>query len=156
MEHLGAPLQSRGYSVVAYDTRGHGDSDWNPAGRYDVERLATDLLAVRDHFSADTPPAVVGASLGGMTALGAHLLASGASWAAVILVDSGWWTGSAMGRPPRKPRCARSNAVTRASSERVEVLIQLCHRVLVGTRGVAMTLARVDFAASTAHLGRRR
>ena len=35
----------------------------------------TDLLAVRDHFSADTPPAVVGASLGGMTVLGAHLLA---------------------------------------------------------------------------------
>ena len=50
-------LQSRGYSVVAYDTRGHGDSDWDPAGRYDVERLATDLLAVRDHFSANTPNA---------------------------------------------------------------------------------------------------
>lgn len=41
------------------------------------------------------------------------------------------------------------DAVTRARSERVEVLIQLCHRVLVGTRGVAMTLARVDFADST-------
>ncbi|OBB88951.1 stage II sporulation protein M [Mycobacterium colombiense] len=41
------------------------------------------------------------------------------------------------------------DAVTRAGSERVEVLIQLCHRVLVGTRGVAITLARVDFAAST-------
>ncbi len=40
-------------------------------------------------------------------------------------------------------------AVTRASSERIEVLIQLCHRVLVGTRGVAMTLARVDFATNT-------
>jgi hypothetical protein len=36
-----------------------------------------------------------------------------------------------------------------ASSERLEVLVQLCHRVLDGTRGVAMTLARVDFAAST-------
>jgi serine phosphatase RsbU (regulator of sigma subunit) len=41
------------------------------------------------------------------------------------------------------------DAVTRASSERVEVLIELCHRVLVGTRGVAMTLARIDFAANT-------
>ena len=41
------------------------------------------------------------------------------------------------------------DAVNRAGSERIEVLIQLCHRVLVGTRGVAMTLARVDFAAST-------
>lgn len=41
------------------------------------------------------------------------------------------------------------DVVTRASSEPVEVLIQLCHRVLVGTRGVAMTLARIDFAANT-------
>ncbi|OMB89312.1 stage II sporulation protein M [Mycobacterium colombiense] len=41
------------------------------------------------------------------------------------------------------------DVVTRAGSERVEVLIQLCHRVLAGTRGVAMTLARVDFAANT-------
>jgi phosphoserine phosphatase RsbX len=41
------------------------------------------------------------------------------------------------------------DAVTRSSSERVEVLMQFCHRVLAGTRGVAMTLARVDFAANT-------
>lgn len=41
------------------------------------------------------------------------------------------------------------DAVTGASSEPVEALIQLCHRVLVDTRGVAMTLARVDFAANT-------
>ncbi|SOX56408.1 stage II sporulation protein M, partial [Mycobacterium ahvazicum] len=41
------------------------------------------------------------------------------------------------------------DAVQRAPRERLEVLIQLCHRVLAGTRGVAMTLARVDFAAQT-------
>ena len=35
---------------------------------------------------------------------------------------------------------------TRARTERLEVLIQLCHRVLEGTRGAAMTLARIDFA----------
>ncbi|ORJ53163.1 SpoIIE family protein phosphatase [Mycobacterium simiae] len=40
-------------------------------------------------------------------------------------------------------------AVQRAADERLEVLVQLCHRVLGGTRGVAMTLARVDFAANT-------
>lgn len=40
-------------------------------------------------------------------------------------------------------------AVKRSSTERLEVLIQLCHRVLEGTRGVAMTLARVDFGANT-------
>lgn len=80
-------LHSCGYTVVAYDTRGHGDSDWDPAGRYDFERLATDLITVRDHFSVDKPPAVVGASLGGMTILGAHQLAPSRLWGAVVLVD---------------------------------------------------------------------
>ena len=41
------------------------------------------------------------------------------------------------------------DAVERARAERLEILVQLCHRVLEGTRGVAMTLARVDFAAGT-------
>ncbi len=41
------------------------------------------------------------------------------------------------------------DTLKRARTERVEVLVQLCHRVLAGTRGVAMTLARVDFTAST-------
>jgi negative regulator of sigma-B (phosphoserine phosphatase) len=41
------------------------------------------------------------------------------------------------------------DAIKRASSERLEVLVQLCHRVLDGTRGVAMTLARVDFPTGT-------
>jgi phosphoserine phosphatase RsbX len=41
------------------------------------------------------------------------------------------------------------DTVRSGSSERLEVLVQLCHRVLVGTRGVAMTLARVDFATNT-------
>ena len=40
------------------------------------------------------------------------------------------------------------DALNGAPAERLEVLLQLCHRVLEGTRGVAMTLARVDFAAS--------
>jgi negative regulator of sigma-B (phosphoserine phosphatase) len=41
------------------------------------------------------------------------------------------------------------DALQRAADERLEVLVQLCHRVLGGTRGVAMSLARVDFAART-------
>jgi phosphoserine phosphatase RsbX len=40
-------------------------------------------------------------------------------------------------------------AVQRAPGERVEVLVQLCHRVLAGTRGVAMTLAHVNFSTNT-------
>ena len=41
------------------------------------------------------------------------------------------------------------DALKHAHTERLEVLVQLCHRVLGGTRGVAMTLARVDYADST-------
>jgi hypothetical protein len=41
------------------------------------------------------------------------------------------------------------DALNGARAKRLEVLLQLCHRVLEGTRGVAMTLARVDFAAAS-------
>lgn len=40
---------------------------------------------------------------------------------------------------------AAMEALERAHQERLEVLVQLCHRVLGGTRGAAMTLARIDF-----------
>jgi serine phosphatase RsbU (regulator of sigma subunit) len=36
-----------------------------------------------------------------------------------------------------------------ARTEPLEDLIQLCHRALSGTRGAAMTLARIDFQADT-------
>jgi phosphoserine phosphatase RsbX len=42
---------------------------------------------------------------------------------------------------------AAAEALRKARGERVEVLVQLCHRVLEGTRGAAMTLARIDFEA---------
>ncbi len=80
-------LHDQGYTVVAYDARGHGDSDWAPDGRYDVDHLAEDLLTVRERFCAERAPAVVGASLGGMTILATHLLAPPELWGAVVLVD---------------------------------------------------------------------
>jgi phosphoserine phosphatase RsbX len=36
-----------------------------------------------------------------------------------------------------------------ARSEPLDVLVQRCHRALSGTRGAAMTLARIDFRADT-------
>lgn len=80
-------LHARGYTVVAYDARGHGDSSWDRDGNYDLDALASDLLAVRDQAHFDCPPAVVGASVGGLTILGAHLQAPAELWAAVVLVD---------------------------------------------------------------------
>jgi pimeloyl-ACP methyl ester carboxylesterase len=77
-------LAAGGWPVVTLDLRGHGDSDWHPAGDYGLESFAADLLL----FIAmlDRPPVVVGASLGGITAL----LAAGehpGSVSALVLVD---------------------------------------------------------------------
>lgn len=80
-------LQQQGYTVIAYDTRGHGDSSWDSAGRYDMEQLADDLLIIRDHYSPRHPPVVVGASMGGMTILATHRVAPSDLWAGVTLVD---------------------------------------------------------------------
>ncbi len=52
--------------------------------------------------------------------------------------------------PPAATAATRAvDTLKGAPGERIEVLVQLCHRVLGGTRGVAMTLARVDFSAGT-------
>jgi pimeloyl-ACP methyl ester carboxylesterase len=76
-----------GHVVVAYDARGHGDSDWDPTGRYDMEDFANDLLAVRRHVAGDDPVVGVGASMGGMSILNAHRLAGPRGWLGVVLVD---------------------------------------------------------------------
>ncbi|KZS83349.1 stage II sporulation protein M [Mycobacterium persicum] len=54
-----------------------------------------------------------------------------------------------LGHGPEAARAARIavKVLDDARDERLEVLIQLCHRMLYGTRGVAMTLARIDFSA---------
>ena len=42
-----------------------------------------------------------------------------------------------------------AGVINRAAAEPLDVLIGLCHRRLVTTRGAAMTLARIDFGAET-------
>ncbi|MBL4802255.1 MAG: alpha/beta hydrolase [Emcibacter sp.] len=58
-------LVERGYFVVNYDARGHGDSDWSPTGDYSIQALASDLCAIRKTIHG--PAVFVGASMGGMT-----------------------------------------------------------------------------------------
>jgi pimeloyl-ACP methyl ester carboxylesterase len=79
----GATLVASGYRVINFDARGHGESDWAGAGGYSLSHHAADLRAV----AADVPGpvALVGASLGGATALRA--MAEGLRPAAVVLVD---------------------------------------------------------------------
>lgn len=61
----GAALGERGWRAIAVDMRGHGDSDW--ADSYHVTDFAADLHALA--AAQDRPPVIVGASLGGLSAL---------------------------------------------------------------------------------------
>lgn len=63
----GRRLAGRGWTAIAVDTRGHGDSDWPPDGDYSLDALAGDLAAVVRAIGE--PAVLIGASLGGMTAL---------------------------------------------------------------------------------------
>jgi len=78
-------LIDAGYFVVTLDARGHGESGWAPEGRYTMEGFVGDLRAVLD--SLVVPPAIVGASLGGLTALTAVGEAAMPVARALVLVD---------------------------------------------------------------------
>jgi peroxiredoxin len=80
-----AAVAGRGWQAITVDFRGHGESDWSKDGDYRVTTFAGDVLEVL----RDVPPrpVLVGASLGGFTAM---LLAgelSPAAVRAVVLVD---------------------------------------------------------------------
>ena len=78
-------LIERGYFVVSYDARGHGDSDWSPDGDYSLNALASDLRAVLSTISG--PAALVGASMGGMTSFYAVGSADNRIADALVMVD---------------------------------------------------------------------
>jgi len=56
-----------GWTATAVDLRGHGDSDWSPEGHYAVTENAHDIEHILTQLGPG--PALVGASLGGLTAL---------------------------------------------------------------------------------------
>ena len=65
---LGA-LGDKGWRAYAVDLRGHGESDWAADADYTLDAFAGDVLAVVR--TLDAPPALVGASLGGLSSLAA-------------------------------------------------------------------------------------
>jgi pimeloyl-ACP methyl ester carboxylesterase len=64
---VGARLSRIGVRVTCIDTRGHGDSDWSSDRDYLLPTLADDVIHVLRQIGR--PVAMVGASLGGLTAL---------------------------------------------------------------------------------------
>lgn len=60
-------VAQHGWNAVTIDARGHGDSEWSPDGDYSLDTLGADLDRVIDDLVVE--PVIVGASMGGMTAL---------------------------------------------------------------------------------------
>lgn len=82
---IGKRMAAAGYYVIAYDSRGHGDSDWDPSGAYGWSELSQDLIdLVRQEELQE--PVLVGASMGGFTSLVA-VAEKGLSASAIVLVD---------------------------------------------------------------------
>ena len=78
-------LVHSGYYVMSLDLRGHGDSGWPPAGGYALDDFIGDLLEVTSTLAE--PPTLVGASLGGVTALAAIGESKTPVANALVLVD---------------------------------------------------------------------
>lgn len=89
-------LAERGNLTITVDARGHGDSDWVASGHYTFEHYSDDLRCltgqVSQRFGEECGnPVVVGASMGGISAMiaqaddGDH--ASAARFSAIVLVD---------------------------------------------------------------------
>jgi len=78
-------LAEAGFRAITLDQRGHGESDWSPAGEYDPSCYSQDL----EDILRQLPPgaALVGASLGGLAAM--ITIANGwdNSACALVLVD---------------------------------------------------------------------
>lgn len=81
----GETLGNAGYHAVAFDARGHGDSDWAPPDQYSQDDMVGDLCCVVAALGAQRP-ILVGASMGGgisLVAIGErHIDAT-----ALVLVD---------------------------------------------------------------------
>lgn len=78
-------VAAAGWYAIAYDHRGHGDSGWSPDGNYPRDRLAADQREIS--LGLSQPPVVVGASLGGMSAMLAEGESRETFFAGVVLVD---------------------------------------------------------------------
>lgn len=88
--YTGTALAAEGWTTVALDQRGHGDSAWVEDGDYSFSAYARDLTAASEQLEADfgTAPLLVGASLGGIAGMLARKSNSrGSPLRGLVLVD---------------------------------------------------------------------
>ncbi len=82
-----APALAPYYRTLAIDQRGHGESSWDPEGRYDNETMARDVETVLDGLGIKRV-ALVGHSLGGRVAM-RFAGRSPERMAGLVIVDAG-------------------------------------------------------------------
>ena len=78
-------LAEQGFQSICVDLRGHGESDWCPQGDYRIEAFAEDLVSICGEIGS--PPVLVGASLGGISAMVAAGELSAGLFRAIVFVD---------------------------------------------------------------------
>jgi pimeloyl-ACP methyl ester carboxylesterase len=86
-------VAAQGWRTVTLDLRGHGDSDWAPNRDYSFTAFCADCVAVADQLGR--PPVLVGASLGGMSAMLAEGTSDRTVSCGLVLVDITAKTNSA-------------------------------------------------------------
>lgn len=88
-ESTALTLANCGFRAITVDTRGHGDSSWSDNGDYSIETLVRDLHCIIDALTKNgaAAPVVIGASLGGITALLAQGESTRSLFKALVLVD---------------------------------------------------------------------
>ncbi len=79
-------LAGAGFHALTLDLRGHGESGWDPEGDYTTGAFVADLRGVLAQLPA-TKPFLVGASLGGLTAMMAEGASPESVSRGVVLVD---------------------------------------------------------------------
>ncbi|MEA5457435.1 alpha/beta hydrolase [Arcicella sp. LKC2W] len=78
-------VAEHGYYSIVLDARGHGDSSWSENGEYRIEDFGKDLKAIIHQLGKS--PALVGASMGGLTSLIAEGEADKSIASVIVLVD---------------------------------------------------------------------
>jgi pimeloyl-ACP methyl ester carboxylesterase len=81
----GEQIASAGYRAVLFDLRGHGDSQWASDGEYGIEAFTGDCIQIARWCG--TPPAFIGASLGGIAGLMSEGLVAPGTFSSLTLVD---------------------------------------------------------------------
>ena len=81
----GTLLAKSGFQSICLDLRGHGESSWCPEGDYRIEAFAEDLVHICEKLGS--APVLVGASLGGISAMVAAGELEPGLFSAIVFVD---------------------------------------------------------------------